>query len=64
MSDMAYVAYCKCGKLIFAAVDSPDHGKDNAKDIAKFVRDGFPVNRITCESVRAGEWCKNHGNCK
>ena len=60
---MAYVAYCKCGKLIFACVDNTEHVKDTAKEVSKIIKDGFSIHRISCEAVRQGPWCTNHGNC-
>ena len=43
----------------FAAVDEPGYAKDNAKEIAKKVRMGFNVERVTVERAREGlsEYC-------
>lgn len=59
-----YIARCKCGcgGLIFASVDDPDsrhveqQRKYSAKEIAKLVRDGYIVERMTVGDVRAADW--------
>lgn len=62
-NSMAYVAYCKCGKMIFAAVDNEMHKKDTAKEVSKMIRKGFSINRISSAQVRISEWCMNHDLC-
>ncbi len=41
-----YVAMKPCGCVVAAAVDNPEHKKDTAKDIAKWVRDGLTIQRL------------------
>ena len=62
--DMAYAARCKCGGLVFAAVDSPEHAKDTAKEVSHMIRTGFSIDRIPCDDVRKGPWCENGGRCE
>jgi len=52
MTDMAYIARKSCGCLVMATVDNPDHSRDVAREVAKCVRMGWPVERITVEAVR------------
>jgi hypothetical protein len=61
--DLAFVAYCKCGKLIACAVDDPDHTKDTAKEVAAWIRRGDKVDKMTVELVRKADWCNNRGRC-
>lgn len=50
---MAYAGHCAvCGAMCAATVDAPDRKRDNAKLIAKWVRDGLRVERVTVEHVR------------
>ena len=48
----AYAAYKPCGCMVAAATDEPH----NADDIAKWIRAGLRVERVTCEAVRHGRW--------
>lgn len=57
-STHAYVAYCQCGGMVMATVDSEDRKREVAKVIASCVRGGFPVQRITNDEVRQASWCK------
>lgn len=49
---MAYVAIAPCGCTKFAGVDTPERAKTNAKEIAACVREGYRVERVTCDWVR------------
>jgi len=57
-----YIARCKCGcgGLIFASVDEPGQSKerrdDTAKEIAKLVRKGYTVERLSVGEVRMAKW--------
>lgn len=57
-----YIARCKCGcgGLIFASVDDPkmrkERGRETAKEIAKLIRAGHSVERMTVGEVRAAKW--------
>lgn len=61
--SMAYVAYCKCGDLLFACVDNPTHRADTAKEVARIISQGYEIDRISCDKVRAAKWCQNRGRC-
>lgn len=54
--NMAYVAYCsECGGLVAAIVDDPNHRKGrngSASEVARWIRDGSRVERVTCQYVR------------
>lgn len=59
--SMAYIAREKCGCITMATVDDPEHKREVAKQIAKAVRLGETVERVTCEYVRTTEWkCPEH----
>lgn len=62
---MCYVAKCKCGcGLVFASVDEPTQSaarrRDTAKELAKLVRAGLTIERMTVAQVRTAQWrtCK------
>lgn len=56
---VAYVGRAECGHIVFAAVDSPEHKKGTARDVAKAIRDGLTIEKMTVAEVRAsnGQWC-------
>jgi hypothetical protein len=49
----AYIGRAPCGCIRFATVDEPRHAKDNAKEIAKVIKAGYTVERVTVEFVRS-----------
>lgn len=58
--DMAYIALCKCGKVVMCCVDEPKHKKDTAKEVASCLRAGFEIKRVTVEYVRNEiEFCRD-----
>lgn len=59
---MAYVARMACGHIVAAAVDD-EHKKDNAREIARWIRWGYTVDRVTCEQVRTVEVLHRPGRC-
>ena len=58
----AYVTRCECGAINGACVDDPENPKITARETAKWMRQGRPVERVTIEDVRAAKWCS--GGCK
>lgn len=52
----AYIARCKCGcgGVVVAMVDDDNYKKENAKEIAKLIRQGFAIERSTVGYVRTG----------
>lgn len=58
MNDTEYFCYAvrEPGKPGFCmiTVDAPEHAKDNAKEIAKYMRKGFAVERVTGDVAKAG----------
>lgn len=48
----SYVGIKPCGHVVAAAVDRPEYAKDNAVEIASWIRDGLTVERWTVERVR------------
>lgn len=61
-----YIARCKCGygSLVFASVDEPNQSaarrKDNAKEIAGLIAQGFTIDRMNVGDVRKAQWgCVN-----
>lgn len=57
----AYISRQPCGCLGMAIVDSPERKQDVAKEVAKAIRLGETVERVTTEYVRTVEWwCPAH----
>lgn len=62
MNTYAYIAKAPCGCLVAVSVDSQEHKKDVAKDIAGFIKDGLIIERHPIEEVRKmdfGHKCKD-----
>jgi hypothetical protein len=56
----AYIARAACGCTKMATVDLPEHAKDNAKEIARCMRVGLTIERVTVGWVR-DNW---HSECE
>jgi hypothetical protein len=53
-----YVGLCpNCRGIKMAAVDTPAHAREVAKETAACIRAGLTVERWTVEDIRAGKWC-------
>lgn len=58
----AYIARCKCGcgGVVVAMVDDDKYKKENAKEVAKLIRQGYAVERSTVGYVRTAPFlCQN-----
>lgn len=62
--EMAYVASKTCGCPVFVTVDSAEHRKDTAREIARCLRDGLAVNRMTVEAAREILSTRWFGQCE
>lgn len=50
---MAYVgSEPECGCVTFLIVDNPEHAKDTAREVARMMRAGLTINRMTVEDAR------------
>ena len=58
--SMCYIGRKTCGCLVAAMVDSPDHKQDTAREVAKWVREGLALERVTCAYVRSAVWGCTH----
>ena len=58
--QMAYIGHAECGCIKLAIVDNPAHYKDTAREIIKAIRQGYVVERVTCEYVRQHWDCPQH----
>ena len=47
-----YVGYCACGSMIAALVIDAGRAKDDAKEVAQWIRWGYRVERTTSDVVR------------
>lgn len=47
-----YLGVKPCGCAVAIMVDRPEYAKDTAKDIAKWIRDGWAVERVEIEQGR------------
>ena len=48
----AYIGRRPCGCIGFAAVDTPEHARATAKEVAACIRLGWTVERVTVAYVR------------
>jgi hypothetical protein len=53
----AFVGRCKCGGVVFAAVDKPEYRKDNAEAVADLIANGFTIEHIPIALARESKWC-------
>ena len=63
MCEMAYMAKCCCGGMVMVCLDIPAHKKDTAQQVARCIKKGYEISRITVEEARVTSFCTNHGNC-
>ena len=49
----------KCGHIVAAVVDDPNHRKDTAKNLAEWVRDGYTITRGPSASGKGINWCSS-----
>lgn len=59
----SYVARCRgCGRLVYASVisdDDKERRREQAKDVAGLIRNGFDIERMTTEEVRKSDFVCN-----
>lgn len=55
---MSYVAFHECGRIVAATVDNKEHAKAVAIDVARWVRLGDKVQRMSVEKARRSAWCE------
>ncbi len=61
---MSYVAIHSCGRIVAATVDMKEHAKAVARDVARWVRLGDKVQRMSVEKARRSDWCECWRNKK
>lgn len=49
---MVYTGRKVCGCIVTVMVDAPEHRKENAKELGRWHRKGFAIERMTVEEVR------------
>lgn len=57
----SYIARCNCGcgGIVLATVDTPEHAKEVAKEVATCIKKGYAVERVTVGYVR--QFSGEHG---
>ena len=53
-----YIARCKCGGMVAAVMDNPNHKEDTAKEVAGCIEAGYTIERVDSETVRKSHWCR------
>ena len=57
----SYIARKPCGCITMACVDNPEHKRETAKEVAKAIRLGETIDRVTSEYIRTTDWlCPYH----
>ena len=56
---ICYIARDTCGCVVACAVDEPQYAKDNAKEIAKWIKKGLTVERMSVIEVRKVFGCEH-----
>jgi hypothetical protein len=56
----SYIAKKECGCIVMACVDDLAHRRDTAKEVAKAIREGYIVERVTVDYVRKHWFCPQH----
>ncbi len=59
MMDHAYIGRCKCGQIVGAKLDNPDHLKAVSAEVSRWIREGLTIERVTNDYVR-----ENFGQCQ
>ena len=59
MSAMSYIGVDKCGCVLAATVDNPEHAKYVRRDVLEFMKWGF-VERVEVEEARRQLCCAPH----
>ena len=50
--SMSYIGRKVCGCVVAVIVDSDEHRKDTAREIAAWMRDGLTIERVTVANAR------------
>lgn len=59
VNDHCYVGFKSCGHMVTASVDDPKYAKDTAEVVAKWIKRGLRVERVSVERARAElHFCK------
>ena len=57
----AYISRKPCGCIAMACVNNPEHKRETAKEVARAIRLGEAIDRVTSEYVRTTDWlCPKH----
>jgi hypothetical protein len=63
-TDPSLVALKSCGCVVAAMVDTPEFRRDNAKEVARLMRNGFAIQRLSVASARNPPWARSGGVCE
>ena len=56
-----YISRLPCGCITMACVDKLEHKRETAKEVARAIRLGETIDRVTSEYVRDTDWlCPKH----
>jgi len=55
-----YISKKLCGCIVLAVFDNPEHRADTAKEVAKSIRRGEIVERVTADYVQKHWLCPKH----
>ena len=52
MEDFSYIGRKSCDCVVCAIVDMPDHKGDVAREVARWIKEGLTVERVTLDYAR------------
>ena len=54
--SQTWIGLRECGCLVMAVVDTPERRRDVAKEVARAIREGLNVQKVSSQSVREMAW--------
>ncbi len=50
---MAYAGSLPCGCIVAVTIDKPEYARENAREVAKWIRDGMTIGRRSVADIKA-----------
>lgn len=59
-----FIAKTPCGCIVCVAVDRPEYAKDNAKEVARWIRKGLTIEKMSVFEVQKSSLGCSHKKAK